>query len=266
MLHRLLAPRPALLLSALLVAGAAALPQPGWAFQVTPQWSSGSVQVSGSGPRMDGSGHVSESRRNIGAFTKLRVDGPLTVHVRGAGQAGLRVRADDNLHTLVVTQVEGDTLVVKLSPGANFYTANPMTVDVDAVQLDAAALRGSGDIIIDAVRGNRFEAAVAGSGDIVLNAVDVQLLSVAVAGSGDLKAKGRADQLKASMAGSGDLWLVDLSARSASVTVAGSGDARVFVTEALSASVAGSGDIYYSGDAKVSKSVVGSGDVTAVKK
>lgn len=265
MLHRLLAPRPALLLSALLVAGAAALPQPGWAFQISPVWSSGSTQVSGNGPRIEGSGHVTETRRNLGSFTKLRVEGPLTVSVRGASQQSLRIRGDDNLHALVVTEVDGETLVVRLTREANFYTANPVTIDVDAVQLDGAALRGSGDVIIEAVRGNRFEAAVAGSGDL-LKAVDVQSLSVTVAGSGDLKAKGRADQLKASVAGSGDLWLADLAARSASVTVAGSGDARVYATEALSASVAGSGDIYYSGNPTVSKSVVGSGDVTAVKK
>lgn len=265
MFNQLLAPRPALLLSALLVAGAAALPQPGWAVQIAPQWSQGSVQVSGSGPRVDGSTHVTQSRREITAFSKLRVEGPLTVAVRGAAKPALRISADDNLHTLVATEVDGDTLVVKLVRGANFYTPNPVRVEVDATQLDAVALSGSGDVTIEAVRGSRFEAAVAGSGDLTLGAVDVQALSVTIAGSGDLRAKGRADQLKANVAGSGDLWLGDLVSRSASVNVAGSGDARIHASESLSATVVGSGDIRYSGSPKVTRTVMGSGEVTAVK-
>lgn len=258
-------PRSTLLLSALLVAAAASVPAPGWAFQVTPQWSTNSVQVSGSGPRVDGSGHVTESRRTVGAFTKLRVEGPLTVNVHGAAQTGLRLRADDNLHALVVNEMDGSTLVLKLSPKANFHTTNDIVIELDATQLDGASLRGSGDITIDAVRGSRFEGAVAGSGDLTLLAVDVQQMSLVVAGSGDLRAKGRASSLSASVAGSGDLHLFDLVTQTASVSVAGSGDARVNVSGKLEASVAGSGDVSYKGNPTVSKSVMGSGDVTAVK-
>lgn len=259
MLKHLLAPRAALLTSILLVATAAALPQPSWAWQVTPVWSDGG------GPLVQGSGTVTESARNPGAFSKLNVQGPLTVNVRGAGQNAVRVKADDNLQPLIETQLSGDTLQIRIQPNNRVQTRNPIVIEVDTTQLDEVALAGSGTVNVEAVRGSRFKAAVAGSGDVTLKAVDVGQLSLAVAGSGDMRAKGRAQELSASVAGSGDLHLYELVAQNATVNVAGSGDANVHVSGALKANIAGSGDIRYKGQPTVSRSVMGSGDITAVR-
>lgn len=255
-LHRLLAPAPALAVALVLVASAAWMPVTAQAFEIT---------VSGVGPKVTGSGTVTEQARSVGSFSRLRLDGAITVEARPAASASISVRGDDNLVPLITTEVQGETLVVSTQSGAAFRTRQPLVVTVNFVQLKGAELRGSGDLNISQVQGERFDAAVAGSGDLRIAMAQVGTLHASVAGSGDLQAKGQAAEVKFSVAGSGDIHASELIAQRGSVNVAGSGDARVHAKESLSVNVAGSGDVWVSGQPpQLRKSVVGSGDVHRV--
>lgn len=218
----------------------------------------------GSGTRVAGSGRVTEQSRSLPHFTRLRVDGSMTVNASPGSSTQAVVKADDNIAPLILTEVEGDTLVVKTRPGASFSTRSPMVVNLTFTQLTQADLRGSGDLNLSAITGAGFELSLAGSGDARIQGAQLERFTGRLAGSGDIWAQGRADAASFSIAGSGDVRADELAARAVTVSIAGSGDARVHATESLSAQVAGSGDVTYSGNPpKVSRSVVGSGEVRA---
>lgn len=224
------------------------------------------IQTGLSGERVVGSGKMVEDKRAIGSFSKLRLDSAITVHARPAGTPGVSVRADDNIAALIMTQVEGDTLVVKVKPNTSIRTESPLVVTVDFTKLTQADLRGSGDLHLNALKGEQFELSLAGSGDVRLDNAELGKLTTRLAGSGDIWVKGKCDDANYNLAGSGDVHAAELQAKRVNVDIAGSGNVRVHAAEALSVQIAGSGDVAYSGNPpKVSSRVVGSGDLHSVR-
>lgn len=242
-------------LAALGVAGALLLPPPAQA--ATTDISDGFLT-----PRVVGSGKVIDERRTVGEFRRLRLDSAITVNARPAARASVTVHADDNLAPMILTEVEGDTLVVKLRPRSALRTESPLVVNVEFTALSQADLRGSGDLNLAALQAEQFEISLAGSGDVRLDNAELGRLSVRLAGSGDIWLKGRSDEASLNIAGSGDVHAAGLIARRVGVDIAGSGDVRVHATEALTVQIAGSGDVTYSGNPpRISRRVVGSGDI-----
>src|SRR5690349_19320843 len=72
--------------------------------------------------RVEGSGKVTDDKRAIGAFNRLRLDSAITVNARPAGAPGVTIHADDNVAPLILTAVEGDTLVIKIKPNTGIRT------------------------------------------------------------------------------------------------------------------------------------------------
>jgi hypothetical protein len=210
---------------------------------------------------IEGSGKVIEDSRSVPAFQKLRLDGGFDVLVQIGGPAKVVVRADDNLQPLIVTRVEGDTLVVGTEQEKNVHSRSKVLVTVTTPSLSAAALRGSGDLTIDGARGGPFELSLSGSGDVRLGGADLSRLSVALAGSGDVHLQGRSETASLSIAGSGDIFAAELQTRSTRISIAGSGDAEVRASELLDVNIAGSGDVRYAGSPRVQRQLAGSGDV-----
>ncbi len=247
------------LLASLASAALLALPTPAQAWEWSWSWS-------GSGPSLVGSGKVVEEARTLPAFTRIRLDGPFNLRATQAAATSVGVRADDNLVQRVITEVEGDTLVVSLRPGHSLRSREPLQVSVGTSSLQGVDMRGSGDLWLQSLKGERFELQLSGSGDARLSGLALRSLVVGVSGSGDVTAQGRCDEAQLSIAGSGDLHMAELQTLRTSVSIAGSGDARVHATQALSASVAGSGDVRYSGSPpQLKSSVAGSGSVLAVR-
>lgn len=223
------------------------------------------VQAGGRAGRIEGSGTVSDDARSPGAFTRLVVNGPMDVRVRAADVDSVTVHADDNIAPMIETVVQAGTLTVGLRPGASFRTRTKPQVRVQARRLEAVVLRGSGDIRVDRVEADVFEATLQGSGDIVVERLQSRTLAISLAGNGDLRATGTAGSVGAVIDGSGDLHLADLVAKQVAVRIRGSGDARVHATDELKVDIEGSGDVLYRGAPAIGKTIRGSGSVEPLR-
>lgn len=215
------------------------------------------------GPRVKGSGVMVSKTRSLAPFSRLRVDGPIDVQLQpGAGES-VQVQADDNLEPLIRTEIEGDTLVVGLQPGASFSTRNDLRVRVDFKQLQGLQIRGSGDVHLDRVQGERFDLEINGSGDAHIGLLQVRELRARISGSGDLQLAGSAERQDFEVSGSGDVSAAALSGKQVRVRLSGSGDLRLGVADELDAELSGSGDLAYSGRPKLKSRVSGSGEIAA---
>ncbi|MBK9244768.1 MAG: DUF2807 domain-containing protein [Burkholderiales bacterium] len=219
---------------------------------------------SGSG-RIEGSGNVVDQPRSVGGFSRLLVQGPFDVIVKAADDDHVVVHADDNIAPLIETSVAAGMLTVGVRAGASFRTHTDVQVRVQARQLRGVLLRGSGDLRVDRVDAEVFEATLQGSGDIVVGALRADAAAVSVAGNGDVRIKGEAASLGVVLDGSGDVHCADLKARQVAVRIRGSGDVRVHATEELKVDIDGSGDVRFRGAPKISKSIRGSGSVEALR-
>lgn len=219
----------------------------------------------GRGGRVEGSGKSVDDERAVAAFTQVTVDGPLHVQI-GAGEVDrVVVRADDNIAPLIETSVRGATLAIGLKSGAAYRTRTPVQIRVHARQLQGVTLRGSGDIRVDRVEAEVFEATVQGSGDVAIEALQAGAVAISIAGNGDLRARGKARTVGLVIDGSGDAHCAELVATTVAVSIRGSGDARVHATDALQVSISGSGTVRYRGEPKVTKAISGSGSVAPLR-
>jgi Putative auto-transporter adhesin, head GIN domain len=251
--------------ASLLVLGAA----PAWADGACrlPDPNKGSISVNNrSSETIEGSGRITEDKRQLAGFKSLKVSGPFDIELRAGDREGVTVRADDNLQAVIDTRVAGDSsLDIQLKPNASFRTRTRPRVVVEFTRMDAVSLSGSGDVIADRIRADAFAVSISGSNDMCIETIETGTFGLSIAGSGDFRAKGSADVQGIRIAGSGDADLRDLAGRVVKISIAGSGDVRVNASEALEVSIAGSGDVLYRGEPKIKRSIAGSGEVRRMK-
>jgi hypothetical protein len=217
--------------------------------------------------RAESAGPTVDRSYPVGPFTGLEVSGPFDVKVVTGKAVSVAARGDQKLLDETEVLVKDGKLLIRPKKTKGWFNgmswgsrkATVFTVSVPA--LDSASVRGSGDIDIDRVAGERFAGAIAGSGNLRLPQVAVKQLALAIAGSGEIRAAGAAQRASYEIAGSGDLDASNLKASDAEAKIAGSGDIRAQVTGQANASISGSGDIEIRGGARCQSSTRGSGDI-----
>lgn len=190
---------------------------------------------------LQGSGTRVEEQRDVGEFSAVELSVPAEVVVVVGEASSLSLSCDDNLLSLVRTEVRDGRLEITRPRGTSLRFRKGLEIRIATPSLSGFEVEGSGDVEIRGLHGERFEASIEGSGDIV--------------------AQGAVDFLEASIEGSGDMRLAGVQAREASVSIEGSGDIGVHVTDALRYRIEGSGDIRYEGSPNVSGGISGSGSV-----
>jgi hypothetical protein len=192
-----------------------------------------------------GSGPTTTQDRELGDFTRVRAEGAVDVDVQGGRPGHVTVRAGEDVIDHVVTEVVGDTLVVRTT--SRGLVIGPDGFDDARVLVEVPRLRGASSV---------------GSSDLDVAGLAGGTILMEIEGSGDLAARGRVGTLDATVEGSGDADLQDLAAERADVRVEGSGDAEVHAVRELRAVVEGSGSIRYRGDPRVATArSEGSGEI-----
>ncbi|MCE2659057.1 MAG: DUF2807 domain-containing protein [Rubrivivax sp.] len=222
------------------------------------------VLVFGLGLGLSDPASAATERRSTPTFQSIVSSGPFEVQVRQAAQIGVELDGDADVLAQIETVVEGvdgGTLQIRPRRGVRLSGPRPVVVRIAMPQLQAVALRGAGDLTVEAFQTPQLKVSIAGAGNAVMRALDTERLTLNISGSGDMRADGRARQTQLNIAGSGDAKLRGLVAEQVEVSIAGSGSAELRADKALDVSIAGSGDVRYVGNPVVKRSVVGSGTV-----
>jgi hypothetical protein len=203
----------------------------------------------------------------VGNFQQIEIAGPYDVSVRTGANPSVFARGGDKLLERTVVEVQGDKLVIRPQEHHglfNFGFGSNGKADfvVTVPQLRGAVLAGSGDLKVDAVRGDRFETTLAGAGDLGVGSVDVQSFKLSLAGAGDAKVGGgQAQTAEYKVVGAGTLDAAKVTTQQLKVSIAGSGDVKARATGAADVSIMGAGDVEVSGGAKCTVHKAGAGDV-----
>lgn len=202
----------------------------------------------------------------VASFNKVAVKGPHDVIVTVGPAISVRAEGDNEaLERLEIEVKDGELRIGTRKEGRGWFgrsdDRHKAQIHVTVPALAGAAIAGSGDLRVDKVQGDRFDAAIAGSGDIEVGDLRVQHAAFDIAGSGAMRAKGTAQSSDVSIAGSGDVDISGLDTRNTKISIAGSGDVRARATETANVTVMGSGGVTMSGPAKCSVKTMGSGTV-----
>lgn len=203
----------------------------------------------------------------VADFTKVALKGSDDVEIRTGSAFAVRAEGPSAVPDKLLIERDGDTLKIGRKSSTGFSWGGPegARVFVTMPQLASVNLTGSGDMSIDRVDGDRFDAASTGSGSIKLAKLAAREAAFSVTGSGDIAAAGKAGKLDLSVAGSGDIDAGGLSADAAAASITGSGSIRANVAGPASVSILGSGDADLGSNAVCSTSKLGSGEVRCGK-
>jgi hypothetical protein len=187
-----------------------------------------------------GSGTMATETRDVGGFDEIDLSGTGRVLVAVTGTESLTVEAENNILSLLTTEVRNGTLV--LGTKQNISPTREIVYTITVVSLEAVT--------------------VSGSGSVTATNIDADAFNVHISGSGTVMPEGVSESLDLSISGSGVFEGEALLSATGTVSVSGSGDAVVYVTDDLDVKVSGSGNVEYFGDPEVSVSISGSGNVS----
>lgn len=213
-----------------------------------------------------GEGPIVSRDYPVGNFQQIEVAGPYDVTVQTGSNPGVSARGGQSLLDRTTVEVQGDKLVIEPAHHGlfnfSFGTHHKAEFTVTVPQLSSATLAGAGDLNVNAVHGDHFDASLAGAGDLGIGSVDVKSLKVSMTGAGDAKVgSGKAEIAEYSAVGAGNIDARGVATKDAKITIAGSGDIHANASGAAVVSIMGSGDVDISGGAKCSVTKHGSGDV-----
>lgn len=216
-------------LSALIVLAAAAVSSPAAA------WNPFGVQ---------GDGHKVTQARQVTGFKRVEIRGALDAEIK-EGAFSVAVTADSNLQPLILTEVQGDTLVIRAQE--NIHPSKGSKAEIALPDFQGVTVSGAGDVDVRGIsHANAVTLTVSGAGDVDY-AGAAQSLEVDVSGAGDIKANltGDVEKVSATVSGTGDVTLRGSAVRALQATVSGTGnlDAKELPAKAANAEVSGTGNI-----------------------
>jgi len=192
------------------------------------------------------SAHADEQMRQVTPFKGITVQGPVSLVVEAGKSFSLRVEGDARFIERVTSEVSGGELRLGFKESKRTNIGNKDRVIVTVPELQRFSGEGAGQIILNNVRGDRFDVDYRGAGRLAING-EVRSLRLQAEGVGEVDTK-------------------DLRTRDADVSFAGIGSVKVHASDKLDAHVTGMGNLsYYGNPRKVNKSVSGIGSVVAVK-
>lgn len=213
-------------------------------------------------PAIPGSGKLVTETRKAGEFTKLEVAIPTRLIVKKGTEPSIELSIDDNLQSLVKTDVKDGVLVVHCEKNIAPHSETTLTIVTPTLSSveTAGAVKGS----IEELAGSRTALSIAGSGDLSVG-LAAESFDGSIAGAGSVVLTGTCKKLVLATSGSGDWDSVAVPAEDVEVRIAGSGSSKVNASSMLSINVAGSGDVQYAGNPEIKKSIAGSGTVEPIK-
>lgn len=228
-----------------------------------------------------GNGRVETESRKVAAFSSISLNGSGTLRVH-RGSLKVEITSDSNILPYITATVSGDELRIGVEPFNSIMSATKLQFDVSLPELRGVGVAGSGNVYVDAFKGEAFRANVAGSGgikaDLAYRTVELNCtgsggfdadvtagkLDLRCTGSGDAYIRGSADRAEFWISGSGALGARDFSVDEASVAVSGSGKAEIKAVKSLDISISGSGNIEYWGNPSLTRRMSGSGRLSKV--
>jgi hypothetical protein len=202
--------------------------------------------------------------RQVPSFDGIELKGTGVIHVSQGSETSLVIDADSETIDKIVTDVEGNTLVIRfkwLDALLALKPLGPIDFRITTPSLRAVKITGAGTLIGETeLRTDRLFVSVSGSGKVALE-LQADELRANVSGSGDFKLRGQVVRQEITISGSGDYMAGDLHSEQSDITIAGSGRAQMRASERLDVTISGSGKVEYAGTAAVSQRISGSGSV-----
>lgn len=188
-----------------------------------------------------GSGTMRLEKRTVPSFTGVNISGAYDVEIVVQKEQSLEIEGDDNLLSLIETDVRDG--VLEVSNKKSFSTKNKLHLRISVPTLDSISTSGASDVVASGIKSDEFH--------------------IDTSGAGSVQVSGETKTLEMEMSGAGDVDAKELHAEKVTVSSSGAANAEVYASQELHADVSGAGNVTYYGDPKTVKGdTSGAGSVT----
>lgn len=205
----------------------------------------------------------------VTGFDRIRIDGPFMVRVATGVAPSAKATGSPAAINGVSVEVQGQTLVVRKSPGnwGGFpgESPGPVEISVGTHELSKAWLNGAGRLAIDKVKGQTFELAVQGPGSISVGRLSVDQLKAGLSGSGSAAVGGTAAMVTAIARGTSTFDGSGLTAKDVTIGADGGSVVRLTATNTAKIDSLGTAMVELSGGPACTIRAVGSAVVSGCR-
>lgn len=172
---------------------------------------------------IQGSGDVESELRNVKDFKKISAAGAFILEIKNQENFEVEIQADDNLLSLIETEVSGNTL--KISAKDRISPKNEIRIKISMPELS--------------------ELNVSGASKAVVGNVKTYFLSLDASGASKITVNGNAENLKSNASGASQIEAENLQVSDAEVEASGASKIIVTAVNKLKAEASGASFVYY---------------------
>jgi uncharacterized membrane protein len=197
--------------------------------------------------RVDGNRNVVTQKRKINNdFSKVKVSSGIDLYIRQGERVSLTVEADENLHDIIMTEVEGGKL--KIYSEKNIWRAKAKKVYLTVVDIEELkATSGSDAYSENTLKVRDFDLSVSSGADAEIS-VSADNLTTSASSGADLRVSGESNYHYSSASSGSSIRAYSLKSKNVTVKVSSGADINIFASESLDARASSGGDIDYRGN------------------
>ncbi|MFN8282600.1 MAG: head GIN domain-containing protein [Chitinophagales bacterium] len=178
------------------------------------------------GDKIVGNGNLKKQTRSVSAFTKLEVQSAFEVIFTQAPTTSVAIETDENILPYVETELENNTLIVKLKSYTSINQKSGLKVYITVANLSSIKLSGA----------TKMEA----TGDVNFNQ-----LALTLSGASKCNLSGKINDCTIQCSGASKLNLKKVTITNATVEASGASKIELNVTTSLTANASGASDVLY---------------------
>lgn len=209
-----------------------------------------------------GDGNVTSTDRELNSsFNAIEVSRGLDVFLTQGDSESIRVQADENLQSIIITEIENG--VLNIYAKENISSAASKKVIVNFKNLDEISASSGSDVVSKSIiTTDKLEINTSSGSDVELE-VNVESLICESSSGSDIKLSGTTNTFRAEASSGSDIKAAKLEALTTQAEANSGADITVNTSKELTARANSGGDIkYYGNPEKVQKSDGPSGSIT----
>ncbi len=208
-----------------------------------------------------GDGNVQTEKRNITeSFSTIKATEGLDVYLTQSDNESIIVEADENLHSLIKTEIVDGVLKIHTSSNIGRATSKKVLVSFKDIS-KIISTSGSDVYSTNTIKTDHLELNSTSGSDMKLEVNTATINCKATSGS-DMRLSGKTDKLIAEATSGSDIKASNLVAQSSKVKATSGADITVNTAKELTAKATSGGDIkYYGNPEKVEKNKNSSGSI-----
>lgn len=206
---------------------------------------------------IQGSGRVVKQSRPVQKFDAVEIGGIGELTATQGNKESLTVEAEDNIASLITTEVKNDCLYIQVKPDVNLRPNKPIRYTLTLKELNRIGFSGVIKADIGKINTKAFKISSSGACKATFADVQADKLSTSMSGASNIKITGKAGQEVVDLSGASVYDGENFDCKSADVSVSGACRAVVRASEHLKTEASGISSVRYIGNPTIEEEISG---------